>query len=186
MVPLEGGRAQADPVGRIAGPAGLGRAADAPDRHRGPSRGRSPVRRDWRLTVSTEPLAIRVEAPDGRLIQQIRIDGETGAFTFHLGDGPGPRPGRRRPAVRSARLGRSDAERAGGIPAADARRPRTRALADRHQRLGDVRPSAGGTFDLTGTEGRFTPAGPPSALPLDLFIVTAREPVRSHGRVWLG
>ena len=43
---------------------------------------------DWHLTVSTEPLAIRVEATDGRLIQQVRVDGETGSFTFHLGDGP--------------------------------------------------------------------------------------------------
>ena len=33
-----------------------------------------------------------------------------------------------------------------------------------------------GAFDLTKAEGQFTPAGPASALPIDLFIVTAREP----------
>ena len=43
---------------------------------------------EWRLTISHKPLTVTVEAPDGRLIQRIRVDGQTGAFTFHLGDGP--------------------------------------------------------------------------------------------------
>ena len=34
-----------------------------------------------------------------------------------------------------------------------------------------------GRFDLTGKEGRFTPASPTSALPIDLFVVTARDPL---------
>jgi alpha-glucosidase/alpha-D-xyloside xylohydrolase len=33
-----------------------------------------------------------------------------------------------------------------------------------------------GTFDLTGNEGRFAPAGPARALPLDIFVVTVRDP----------
>src|SRR5262249_18527667 len=33
-----------------------------------------------------------------------------------------------------------------------------------------------GTFDFTGPEGRFDPGGPAAALPLDIFIVAAREP----------
>ena len=98
---------------------------------------------DWHLTVSTEPIAIRVEAPDGRLIQQIRVDGETGAFTFHLGDGPvlgfgegGPQFDRRG-SVDRMRSGQ------GGYRLRHPRRSRTGALVDRHQRLGDVRSSAG-------------------------------------------
>src|SRR5262249_33431940 len=43
---------------------------------------------DWRLSARAEPITVRVEAADGRLIQQIRVDGETGGFAFHLGDGP--------------------------------------------------------------------------------------------------
>jgi alpha-glucosidase/alpha-D-xyloside xylohydrolase len=37
-----------------------------------------------------------------------------------------------------------------------------------------------GAFDLTGAEGRFAPAStaPSAALPLDVFVVTAREPAR--------
>jgi alpha-glucosidase/alpha-D-xyloside xylohydrolase len=33
-----------------------------------------------------------------------------------------------------------------------------------------------GTFDLTGTEGKFTPESPEQALPLDMFIVGSNEP----------
>jgi alpha-glucosidase/alpha-D-xyloside xylohydrolase len=33
-----------------------------------------------------------------------------------------------------------------------------------------------GTFDLTGNEGRFDPIKPPASLPLDIFVVAAREP----------
>jgi len=40
------------------------------------------------VTVSAAPLTIRVDDADGRLVQQIRLDGQTGSFAFHLGDGP--------------------------------------------------------------------------------------------------
>jgi alpha-glucosidase/alpha-D-xyloside xylohydrolase len=38
-----------------------------------------------------------------------------------------------------------------------------------------------GTFDLTGKDGIFSPINAASALPLDVFIVTAREPARVMG-----
>ncbi len=61
----------------------------------------------WKkLTVASDPLTIRIEEADGALIQQIRVDGETGAFTFLLGDGPvlgfgegGPQFDRRAPPI---------------------------------------------------------------------------------------
>src|SRR5262249_12843353 len=43
---------------------------------------------NWSLPARPEPLSIRVEAADRRLIQRIGVDGETGSFGFHLGDGP--------------------------------------------------------------------------------------------------
>ena len=43
---------------------------------------------DARVTVSTSPLTVRIEAEAGRLVQLLRIDQKTGALSFRLGDGP--------------------------------------------------------------------------------------------------
>jgi alpha-glucosidase (family GH31 glycosyl hydrolase) len=133
---------------------------------------------EWRLTISPEPLTVRVEAPDGRLIQHLRVDGETGSFTFHLGDGPvlglgegGPQFDRRGSAdrMRSGQGGYRLRTHGGRVPVPWLIGTAGWAMFV-HQPYGN--------FDLTGAEGRFAPAGPSSALPLDLFIVTAREPAQ--------
>ena len=90
----------------------------------------------WKLTVTAEPLTVRIEAADGRLIQQIRVDARTGHFTFHLGDGPVLGFGEGGPQFDRRGLVRPDAERPGRIPAADARRPRPDPLADRNRPAG--------------------------------------------------
>jgi len=43
---------------------------------------------DLTVKLSPEPLTIRVEAKDGRLVQQLRLDQQTGAMSFSLGDKP--------------------------------------------------------------------------------------------------
>ena len=137
----------------------------------------------WRLTMSLEPLSIRIEAPDGRLLQQVRVNGEKGSFAFHLGDGPvlglgegGPQFDRRGSTdrMRSGQGGYRLRTHGGRVPIPWLIGTAGWAMFV-HQPFG--------TFDLTGAEGRFTPAGRVAALPLDLFIVTAREPARDHGRV---
>jgi alpha-glucosidase (family GH31 glycosyl hydrolase) len=132
----------------------------------------------WRLTVAAEPLSIRVEAADGRLIQRIRVDSDTGAFTFHLGDGPVLGFGEGGPQF--DRRGVSDRMRSGQggyrLRTHGGRVPVPWLIGTAGWAMFVHQPA--GTFDLTGAEARFAPAGPSSALPIDLFIVTAREPAR--------
>jgi alpha-glucosidase (family GH31 glycosyl hydrolase) len=131
---------------------------------------------EWRLTIAPEPLSLRVEAPDSRLIQQIRIDAETGSFTFHLGDGPilglgegGPQFDRRGSAdrMRSGQGGYRLRTHGGRVPVPWLIGTAGWAMFV-HQPYG--------RFDLTGTNGKFAPISGSPLLPLDLFIVTAREP----------
>jgi alpha-glucosidase/alpha-D-xyloside xylohydrolase len=131
---------------------------------------------DWRVTVSTEPIAIRAESPDGRIIQHIRVDGETGGFTFYLGDGPilglgegGPQFDRRGSAdrMRSGQGGYRLRTHGGRVPV-------PWLIGTGGWAMFVHQPA--GRFDFTGTEGRFVPNGPSSALPIDLFVVTARRP----------
>jgi alpha-glucosidase (family GH31 glycosyl hydrolase) len=132
----------------------------------------------WNLTVATDPLSIRVEAADGRLIQQIRVDSETGAFTFHLGDGPVLGFGEGGPQF--DRRGASDRMRSGQggyrLRTHGGRVPIPWLIGTSGWAMFVHQPA--GRFDLSGAEGRFAPAGPASALPIDLFIVTDREPAR--------
>jgi alpha-glucosidase (family GH31 glycosyl hydrolase) len=132
--------------------------------------------KEWRLSVSTEPLSFRIEAPDGRLIQQIRINTETGGFTFHLGDGPvlgfgeGGKQFDRRGYVDRMRSGQGGYR----LRTHGGRVPVPWLIGTSGWAMFVHQPA--GRFDLTGAEGSFTPAGPSSALPIDLFIVTARDP----------
>ena len=131
---------------------------------------------DWSLKVSTDPIAIRIESPDGRIIQEIRIDGETGAFRFHLGDGPvlglgeGGQQFDRRGSVDRMRSGQGGYR----LRTHGGRVPVPWLIGTSGWAMFIHQPA--GRFDLTGSEGRFSPAAPSSALPIDLFIVTTGEP----------
>ena len=129
------------------------------------------------MTISPEPLTIRVEASDGRLIQHLRINSEAGSFAFHLGDGPvlglgegGPQFDRRGSAdrMRSGQGGYRLRTHGGRVPVPWLIGTAGWAMFV-HQPYG--------TFDLTGAEGQFAPPRPTSALPIDLFIVAARDPL---------
>src|SRR5262249_17887824 len=142
------------------------------------------------VTISPE-LAIRVEDGGGRLVQQLRVDSQTGAIGFLLGDKPvlgfgegGPQFDRRG-AVYENRNGQGGYRlrtHGGRVPIQWLIGTGGWALFIHHPL---------GSFDLTGSEGRLTPRGldrPESsvagalegsaagALPIDLFVVAATEP----------
>jgi alpha-glucosidase (family GH31 glycosyl hydrolase) len=118
-------------------------------------------------------LSLAIGARDGREVQRLSIDAATGALTFRLGDGPllglgegGPQFDRRGSvdAMRSGQGGYQLRTHGGRVPIQWLVGTSGWALFIHH-------PS--GAFDFSTSEGRFDPAAP---LPLDLFVVAAREP----------
>jgi alpha-glucosidase/alpha-D-xyloside xylohydrolase len=133
---------------------------------------------DARVTISANPLTIRAQAQDGRIVQAIRLDAQDGSFRFALGDGVVLGMGEG--GVQFNRRGSLDRMRSGQggyrLRTHGGRVPVPWLIGTSgwamlvHQPLG--------SFDLSGAEGRFIPARAEAALPLDLFIVTAKEPAR--------
>jgi alpha-glucosidase/alpha-D-xyloside xylohydrolase len=131
---------------------------------------------DLRITVSPDPLAIRVEDREGRVVQQLRVDSQTGDLTFSLGDRPvlafgegGPQFDRRGAVdrMRSGQGGYRLRTHGGRVP------------------IPWLIGTAGwavfvhapvGSFDLKEADGRFTPGDAANPLPLDVFVVGSREP----------
>jgi alpha-glucosidase (family GH31 glycosyl hydrolase) len=131
-----------------------------------------------RVSILPGPLVIRVDRADGSVVQDLHIDEAKGGFSFRLGEGPilgmgeGGRQFDRRGAIdrmRSGQGGYSLRTHGGRVPVPWLIGTGGWAMFV-HQ--------PGGTFDLTAEPGRFAPARAESALPLDIFIVTAREPAR--------
>jgi hypothetical protein len=143
------------------------------------------------VKLSPKPLTIRVEAKDGRLVQQLRLDEQTGALNFLLGDKPvlgfgqgGPQFDRRGETYtnRNGQGGYRLRTHGGRAPIQWLIGTGGWAMYIHHPL---------GAFDLTGPEGRLMPRGvdspassvsgalagsPAGALPLDVFIVGARQP----------
>ena len=133
---------------------------------------------DSRVTVSGSPLTIRIEAKDGRLVQRLRVDAQTGSLAFDLGDGPvlglgegGPQFDRRGSAdrMRSGQGGYRLRTHGGRVPI-------PWLIGTSGWAMFIHRPY--GSVDLTGGEGKYIPRDLPSSLPLDVFVVTSREPAR--------
>lgn len=146
------------------------------------------------VTLSSQPLTIRVKAKDGRLVQELRLDEQTGAMKFQLGDAPVLAFGQGGPQF--DRRGQNYNNRNGQ----DGYRLRTHGGRTPIQWLIGTAGWAMlihhpvGSFDLTGQEGKLTPRGvdnqlsssdsgalegsPAGALPLDVFIVGTREPAQ--------
>ena len=131
---------------------------------------------DLTVKVSATPLTIRVEAKDGRLVQEFRSDDSTGVLSFQIGDGPvlglgqgGPQFDRRGSIDRmgSGQGGYQLATHGAKVPIQFAIGTSGWAMFI-HQPLG--------AFDLTGKEGRFLPASSAdAALPLDVFVIGAQR-----------
>lgn len=129
------------------------------------------------VTVSPNPLVVKVER-EGVLVQELRFESDTGAFTFSLGDGSifglgegGPQYDRRGSFYRM-RSGQG-AYRPDTI---GARVPIPWLIGTAGWAMFVHEPL--GTFDLTGKIGRFARWGSSSALPVDVFVVGASEPAQ--------
>jgi len=129
------------------------------------------------IVLTSKPYQeFRIQDKGGRSVQRLSIDWQTGVMTFSLGDGPvfglgegGPQFDRRGSAdrMRSGQGGYQLRTHGGRVPIPWLIGTSGWALFVHHPF---------GTFDLTGAEGRFDPGGVANALPLDVFIVGAREP----------
>ena len=143
---------------------------------------------DLQVHINEDPLTIRVESLDGRAIQELKFDPETGSLAFALGAAPllglgegGPQFDRRgdNDNMRSGQGGYRLRTNGGRVPI-------QWLIGTSGWAMFIHRPL--GAFDLSGAEGKFTPAPPspfapasPAAnpLPIDLFIVDAKDPAQA-------
>jgi len=131
---------------------------------------------EFRIRLSFDPLTISLQSAPGPPIQQIRLDQESGAIHFTIGDSPllglgegGPQFDRRGSVdqMKSGQGGYKLATHGGRVP------------------IPWLVSSAGwamfihqpyGSFDLTGREGKFLPFAADKDLPVDIFFVASHEP----------
>lgn len=131
---------------------------------------------DLRLKISFNPVRITVANQRGDVTQQFAWDESTGILSFLNGSSPvfglgegGPQFDRRGSVdlMRSGQGGYKLATHGGRVPIPWIIGTSGWAIFF-HQPFG--------TFDLSGPQGKFQPASPVAALPLDLFLVTASDP----------
>src|ERR1051326_3175607 len=125
------------------------------------------------VKLSPEPLTLRIQGSDRRLVQQLRVDPQTGSLSFLMGEG----------AVLGMGEGGAQFDRRGSLDRMKSGQGgyRLRTHGGRvpipwligtdgwamyvHQPYG--------SFDLTGNEGRFDPGTEKSPFPLALFFLAA-------------
>jgi alpha-glucosidase (family GH31 glycosyl hydrolase) len=122
-------------------------------------------------------LQIVVRAKDGRVVQRLSVDAQSGALSFSLGDGPLLGLGQGGPQF--DRRGSTDRMRSGQggyqLRTHGGRVPVPWIIGTGGWGLFIHQPY--GAFDFTGSEGRFLPgSGLNTGTALDVFIVSAREP----------
>jgi alpha-glucosidase (family GH31 glycosyl hydrolase) len=133
------------------------------------------------VKLSSKPLTVRVEDKGGRVVQELTSDANAGNLSFQPGDFPllglgqgGPQFDRRGSVDRmgSGQGGYQLATHGAKVPIQLLIGTSGWALYI-HQPLG--------AFDLTGKVGVFQPASPQAALPLDVFVIGAKEPMAILG-----
>jgi alpha-glucosidase len=126
---------------------------------------------NFKLTVSLHPVSITIANQRGLVVQQLGWDQSSGVLSFASGNSPlfglgegGPQFDRRGSTDRmhSGQGGYQLATHGGRVPVPWIIGTSGWAIFF-HQPFG--------TFDFTGPQGKFLPASPESALPLDLFFV---------------
>ena len=131
-----------------------------------------------RVSIERNPLTIQISDAGGRAVQQLRLQEDTGSITFQLNEGPvlgmgegGPQFDRRGNVdpMRSGQGGYHLRTHGGRVPIQWLIGTSGWAMFV-HQPLG--------TFDLSGSEGRFTANDSAKRLPIDIFVVTAKEPAQ--------
>ena len=131
---------------------------------------------DLRVKLSGNPLAIRVEAKGGHFVQELTSDANTGNLNFHIGESPLLGLGQGGPQFdRRGNVDRMGSGQGGYQLATHGAKVPVQLLIGTsgwamyiHQPLG--------AFDLTGKNGGFQPRNPQASLPLDVFIIGAKEP----------
>ena len=128
------------------------------------------------VKLCLNPLKVIVETAKGDAVQQLTIDPGTGAVSFPIGDSSllglgegGPQLDRRgsTDSMRSGQGGYHLGTHGGRVPIPWLIGTAGWALYF-HQPFG--------TFDFSGSQGKFIPKDPSSALPLDVFVVASNEP----------
>jgi alpha-glucosidase/alpha-D-xyloside xylohydrolase len=131
---------------------------------------------DLNVAIASNPLMFTITTAKGEAIQRLRVEQRSGVVTFETGDSPllglgegGPQFDRRgsTDAMRSGQGGYQLATHGGRVPVPWIISTSGWAMFIHHPF---------GTFDFTGPESKFIPAGPEQALPLDIFFVGSREP----------
>ncbi|MGB6429233.1 MAG: hypothetical protein WBF06_01500, partial [Candidatus Acidiferrales bacterium] len=129
-----------------------------------------------KVSFSPAPLAFTVATHEGRTIQQLSIDEETGVVSFLTGDAPLLGLGEGGPQF--DRRGSTDLMKNGQggyeLHTHGARVPIPWLIGTGGWAIFFHQPF--GTFDFTGVQSKFQPADPQSALPLDIFFVASRDP----------
>jgi alpha-glucosidase (family GH31 glycosyl hydrolase) len=131
---------------------------------------------DLTVKLSGDPLTLRVEAKGGRLVQELKSDATTGKLSFYTGDGPilglgqgGPQFDRRGAVDRMG-----NGQGAYQLRTHGAKVPIQFVIGTSGWAMFIHRPL--GSFDLTGKDGQLLPPNPQLALPLDLFVIGAKDP----------
>ncbi len=131
---------------------------------------------NFSVQATADPLTITIESAKGHTLQQFTVDKVSGVLSFQIGNAPllglgegGPQFDRRGAfdRMRSGQGGYKLETHGGRVPIPWLIGTSGWAMFLHHPY---------GTFDLTGSQGKFLPANPDSALPLDLFLVFANEP----------
>ena len=131
-----------------------------------------------RVSIERNSLTVQISDAGGRAVQQLRVQEDTCSITFQLGDGPvlgmgegGPQFDRRGnlDPMRSGQGGYHLRTHGGRVPIQWLIGTSGWAMFV-HQPLG--------TFDLSGAQGRFTANDPAKRLPIDIFVVAAKEPAQ--------
>jgi alpha-glucosidase/alpha-D-xyloside xylohydrolase len=134
-----------------------------------------------RVQFSPDPLSLTIQNAQGEHVQQIRIDKDSSAVWFETGAGAvlglgqgGPQFDRRGKVdqMRSGQGGYRLATHGGKVPV-------QLTIGTAGWAMYIHQPA--GSFDLTGNPGRFQPANPQAALPLDLFVIAAKDPAAVMG-----
>ncbi|HEU5233307.1 MAG TPA: TIM-barrel domain-containing protein [Terriglobales bacterium] len=132
-----------------------------------------------RVSIQRNPLTIKVSDTDGKPVQELRVDEESGAVTFLLGDGPILGMGEGGPQF--DRRGNLDPMRSGQggyhLRTYGGRVPIQWMIGTSGWAMFVHQPLA--TFDLTDSEGKLTANDPKAALPIDTFVVSVKEPAQA-------
>jgi alpha-glucosidase (family GH31 glycosyl hydrolase) len=131
---------------------------------------------DLGVKITPSPLTFSFSGADSAVIQQLKVDRGSGVVSFATGNSPllglgegGPQFDRRG-SVDTMKRGQGGykLETNGG------RVPIPWLIGTAGWAMFFHAPF--GTFDFSGTESKFLPAGPDAAYPMDIFFVAAREP----------